>query len=56
MQKGWAEAALADKENGGHWTSQVTEIKSFALENTDERSFINETNGSLESNAVAVAA
>jgi hypothetical protein len=55
-RRGWAEAALADKENGGYWTSQVTETKLFALENTDERSFINETNGSLESNAVAVTA
>ena len=36
VQKDWAEAALADKENDGHWTSPVTGIKSFALENTDE--------------------
>jgi hypothetical protein len=56
VQKDWAKAALADKENGGHWTSLVTRIKSFALENTNERSFTNKTYGSLESNAVAVAA
>jgi hypothetical protein len=49
VQKDWAKAALADKENGGHWTSLVTRIKSFALENTNERSFTNKTYGSLES-------
>jgi hypothetical protein len=56
VQKDWAKAALADKENGGHWTSLVTEIKSLALENTDEKPFTNETTGSLELNTVVVAA
>lgn len=56
MPDDWAEAAQADRGNDGHSVSSVREIKSFDLGNTDEMSFTNEINGSLESKAVAVAA
>jgi hypothetical protein len=56
VQNDWPEAVRANTENDGHSTSSVTEIKSFALEIINEMSFRNEIIGTLESNAVAVAA